>query len=212
MSLSRRNFSKLIGSAVLADIFFTALPAVGKALAGANDAGSPLTAKSLSEVSAMIHSGTVTSKQLVQALLDRIALYNPKINCYVTVTAKEAFAAAEQMDAEAAAGKFRGPLHGIPISLKDNIDTAGIRTTAASPMFKDRIPDEDAEVVRRLKEAGAVIIGKLNLHEFALGCTGDVSYFGPTRNPWNLAHVTGGSSAGSGAAPAAEMAFGALGT
>jgi len=213
MSLSRRNFSKIIGSAALAEVFFTALPAVGKALASVGDASaSPLTAKTLSEVSAMIHSGTVTSKQLVQALLDRIALYNPKINCYVTITAKEALATAEQMDAEAAAGKFRGLLHGIPIALKDNIDTAGIRTTAASPMFKDRVPDEDAEVVRRLKAAGAVIIGKLNLHEFALGCTGDVSYFGPTRNPWNLAHVTGGSSAGSGAAPAADMAFGTLGT
>jgi aspartyl-tRNA(Asn)/glutamyl-tRNA(Gln) amidotransferase subunit A len=145
-------------------------------------------------------------------LLDRIAVYNPKVNCYITVMAKEALAQAEQLDAEAAAGKFRGPLHGIPIALKDNIDTAGVRTTAASPMFKDRVPDEDADVVSKLKAAGAVIIGKLNLHEFALGCTGDISYFGPTRNPWDLAHVTGGSSAGSGAATAADLAFGTLGT
>ena len=126
--------------------------------------------------------------------------------------AKEALAQAAVLDAEAKAGKFRGPLHGIPIGLKDNIDTAGTRTTAASPMFKDRVPTVDADIVRRLKGNGAVILGKLNLHEFALGCTGDISYFGPSRNPWDLAYVTGGSSAGSGAALAANLAFGALGT
>jgi aspartyl-tRNA(Asn)/glutamyl-tRNA(Gln) amidotransferase subunit A len=125
---------------------------------------------------------------------------------------KQALEQAAILDAEAKAGKFRGPLHGIPIGLKDNIDTAGTRTTAASPMFKDRVPTEDADIVRRLKAAGAVIIGKLNLHEFALGCTGDISYFGPSRNPWSLGHVTGGSSAGSGAALASDMVFGALGT
>jgi aspartyl-tRNA(Asn)/glutamyl-tRNA(Gln) amidotransferase subunit A len=213
MSLTRRNFGKIVGSAVLADMLFGSWPSYGKSLAGASDASAnPLTAKTLTEISAMIHAKSVTSKQLVQVLLDRIAVYNPKVNCYITVMAKEALAQAEQLDAEAAAGKFRGPLHGIPIALKDNIDTAGVRTTAASPMFKDRVPDEDADVVRRLKAAGAVIIGKLNLHEFALGCTGDISYFGPTRNPWDLAHVTGGSSAGSGAAAAADLAFGTLGT
>jgi len=213
MSVTRRHFGKLVGSAVLADMLLGNWSSYGKSLAAVTDASSnPLTGKSLTEVSAMIHDKSVTSKQLVQALLDRIAVYNPKVNCYITLMAKEALAQAEQLDAEAAAGKFRGPLHGIPIALKDNIDTAGIRTTAASPMFKDRVPDEDADVVRRLKEAGAVIIGKLNLHEFALGCTGDISYFGPSRNPWDLAYVTGGSSAGSGAAAAADLAFGTLGT
>lgn len=171
-----------------------------------------LTTLSLTEVSAMIHSRTVTSTQLVKALLDRIGVYNPKVNCYITVMGKDALAQAAQLDAEQKAGKFRGPLHGIPIGLKDNIDTAGTRTTAASPMFKDRVPTEDADIVRRLKDAGAVIIGKLNLHEFALGCTGDVSYFGPTRNPWSLGNVTGGSSAGSAAALSANLTFGALGT
>ena len=213
MTLTRRNFGKLAGSAVLADMLFGSWPSYGKSMAGASDASAnPLASKSLTEISGMIHDKSVTSKQLVQVLLDRIGVYNPKVNCYITVMAKEALAQAEQLDAEAAAGKFRGPLHGIPIALKDNIDTAGIRTTAASPMFKDRVPDEDADVVRRLKAAGAVIIGKLNLHEFALGCTGSVSYFGPTRNPWDLANVTGGSSAGSGAAAAADLAFGTLGT
>ena len=206
MNLTRRNFGKLAGGAVLAEMF------LGGWSSAFGASGGPLAGKTLTEVSAMIHDKSVTSKQLVQALLERIAVFNPKVNCYITVMAKEALAQAEQLDAEAAAGKFRGPLHGIPIALKDNIDTAGTRTTAASPMFKDRVPDEDAEVVRKLKAAGAVIIGKLNLHEFALGCTGDISYFGPTRNPWDLAHVTGGSSAGSGAATSADLAFGALGT
>lgn len=166
----------------------------------------------LTEASALIRSRSVSSTDLVKALLDRINLLNPKVNCYITVMGAEALAQAAALDAEQKAGRLRSPLHGIPIGLKDNIDTAGTRTTAASPMFKDRVPSEDADIVRRLKAAGAVMIGKLNLHEFAFGCTGDVSYFGPTRNPWSLAHVTGGSSAGSGAAVAARMAYGALGT
>ncbi len=206
MNLSRRIFCQLAGGAVVAETLFkvsqvNAQPAIGD-----------LTSKSLTEVSAMIQSRAVTSRQLVTALLDRISTYNPKVNCFITVMGKEALAQADELDAEAKAGKFRGPLHGIPVGLKDNIDTAGTRTTAASPMFKDRVPTEDATIVAQLKARGAVIIGKLNLHEFALGCTGDVSYFGPSRNPWNLAYVTGGSSAGSGAALASDLVFGALGT
>jgi aspartyl-tRNA(Asn)/glutamyl-tRNA(Gln) amidotransferase subunit A len=206
MSLSRRMFCQLAGGAVAAETLFKAWQASGQSATG------DLTFRSLTEVSDMIHSGTTTSRQLVSALLDRISVYNPKVNCFITVMGKDALAQADQLDMEAKAGKFRGPLHGIPIGLKDNIDTAGIRTTAASPMFKDRVPTEDATIVTRLKAAGAVIIGKLNLHEFALGCTGDVSYFGPSRNPWNLAYVTGGSSAGSAAALASDLVFGALGT
>lgn len=210
--LTRRRFAMLGGGALVAQTILDRWPV---AFAGGMDGtaeDAKLTAMSLTEVSAMIHNHSVTSTQLVKALLERIDVYNPKVNCYITVMAKEALAQAAQLDAEQKAGKFRGPLHGIPIGLKDNIDTAGTRTTAASPMFKDRVPTEDADIVRRLKEAGAVIIGKLNLHEFALGCTGDVSYFGPTRNPWSLANVTGGSSAGSAAALSASLAFGALGT
>ena len=166
----------------------------------------------LAEASASIQKGAATSTDLVKALLGRIGALNPLVNCYITVMASEALAQAAVLDAELKAGRSRGPLHGVPIALKDNIDTAGVRTTAASPMFKDRVPAEDAEIVRRLKQAGAVIIGKLNLHEFAIGCTGDVSYFGPARNPWALDHVTGGSSSGSGASVAARMVYGALGT
>lgn len=116
------------------------------------------------------------------------------------------------MEAEQRRGKWRGPLHGIPIALKDNIDTAGIRTTAASELFKDRVPSEDAEVVRRLKKAGAILLGKTNLHEFAYGGTSSVSYFGAVHNPWALDRIPGGSSGGSAAATAAGLCFGSLGT
>ncbi|WP_446742710.1 amidase [Silvibacterium acidisoli] len=209
MKMTRRDFGLLAGTTLLAE----ALRGKTYAFAQPPDVDpASLPFLSLTEASEKIHSKSVTSTQLVKATLDRINELNPKVNCYVTVMAKQALAQAEQLDAEQKAGKFRGPLHGIPIALKDNIDTAGVRTTAASPMFKDRIPTEDADIVRRLKESGAIIIGKLNLHEFALGCTGDISYFGPTRNPWNLAYVTGGSSAGSGASMASSMGYGALGT
>jgi aspartyl-tRNA(Asn)/glutamyl-tRNA(Gln) amidotransferase subunit A len=206
MKLTRRGFTKLCGSAVLAEGLMHGWPLV------ADVPGDTLTSKSLTEVSEMVHAKTVTPTQLVQALLDRIEAINPKVNAYITVMGKQALAQAKVLDAEQKAGKFRGPLHGIPISLKDNIDTAGTRTTAASPMFKDRIPTEDADIVVRLKKAGAIILGKLNLHEFAIGCTGDVSYFGPARNPWSIDRITGGSSSGSGAAVRADLCFGALGT
>ncbi|HXC97378.1 MAG TPA: amidase [Edaphobacter sp.] len=209
--LTRRGFNGLIGTALLAETFTAAWPALAKAI-GKAPADEDLTALSLTEASERIHGRSVTSTQLVKALLDRINIYNPKVNCYITVMGKEALAQAATLDEEQKAGKFRGPLHGIPIGLKDNIDTAGTRTTAASPMFKDRVPTEDADIVVRLKKNGAIILGKMNLHEFALGCTGDISYFGPARNPWALDHVTGGSSSGSASALSADLVFGALGT
>jgi aspartyl-tRNA(Asn)/glutamyl-tRNA(Gln) amidotransferase subunit A len=128
------------------------------------------------------------------------------------VMSKRALAQAALLDAEAQQGKFRGPLHGVPIAVKDTIDTAGVRTTAASAIFDDRVPNEDAEVVRLLKLAGAVIIGKTNMHEFAADDTSASTYFGPVRNPWALDHNPGGSSGGSGAAVCAGLCFGALGT
>ena len=207
-TFSRRDFHKLFGSAFLASGALATWPALAKA------AGDPaeLTTLTLTEASARIHNHTVTSTELTKAFLDRIQVYNPKVNCYITVMGTDAMAQAAILDGEAKAGKFRGPLHGIPIALKDNIDTLGVRTTAASGLDQARMPAEDADIVRRLKASGAIILGKLNLHEFALGCTGDTSYFGPTRNPWNLAHVTGGSSSGSGAAVVADLCYGALGT
>ena len=211
MKVSRRECA-LLGGRLMASAGLLGCWPGAVAGAAAGTADDELTKLTLVEASARIHAGTVTSVQLTQALLARIKVVDPKVNAYITVTSDEALREAAQMDAEAKAGKFRGPLHGIPLALKDNIDTAGTRTTAASPMFRNRVPTQDAEVVTKLKSAGAVVLGKLNLHEFALGCSGDVSYFGPARNPWDLALVTGGSSSGSGAAVAADLCFGALGT
>jgi aspartyl-tRNA(Asn)/glutamyl-tRNA(Gln) amidotransferase subunit A len=171
-----------------------------------------LAALSLAEAAARIRSRAVTSTQLTEACLARIETYNPKLNCFITVMRAQALAQARELDAEQRTGKLRGPLHGIPIALKDNIDTAGVRTTAASAVFDERVPDTDAEVTRRLKTAGAVLIGKTNLHEFAMGGTSATSYYGPVRNPWALDRNPGGSSGGSAAAVSADLCYGALGT
>jgi aspartyl-tRNA(Asn)/glutamyl-tRNA(Gln) amidotransferase subunit A len=171
-----------------------------------------LAALALKRASELLRSKAVSPVELTQACLQRIERYNSALNAFITVTGDEALKTARKMEAEQRQGKWRGPLHGIPIALKDNIDTAGIRTTAASELFKDRVPTEDAEVVRRLKNAGAVILGKSNLHEFAYGGSSSISYFGPVHNPWALERVSGGSSGGSAAATAAGLCFGALGT
>jgi aspartyl-tRNA(Asn)/glutamyl-tRNA(Gln) amidotransferase subunit A len=171
-----------------------------------------LAALSLAEASARIRTGAATATRLTEACLARIATYNPKLNAFITVMRELALAQARELDAEQRAGRLRGPLHGIPVALKDNIDTAGVRTTAASAVFDDRVPDTDAEVARRLKAAGAVIVGKTNLHEFAMGATSATSYFGPVRNPWALDRNPGGSSGGSAAAVAADTCYCALGT
>ena len=182
------------------------------AAALAEDSSDDLCGMTLAEASRRIHANAVSSTELTRACLERINTYNPKINAYITVIHQEALARAAQLDLEARAGKFRSPLHGIPIAMKDNIDTAGVRTTAASAVFDDRVPTENAEVVRRLTEAGVVVIGKHNLGEFALTASPAATYFGPVRNPWALDHVPGGSSAGSAAAISAGLCFGALGT
>jgi len=171
-----------------------------------------LTALTLKKASEVLRTKGASPVELTQACLGRIEKYNPSVNAFITVTAESALATARAMEAEAQRGKWRGPLHGIPIALKDNIDTAGIRTTAASELFKDRIPAEDAEVVRRLKNAGAIILGKLNMHEFAYGPSSAVSYFGAVHNPWALDRISGGSSVGSAAGIASGLCFGTLGT
>ncbi|HZS05414.1 MAG TPA: amidase [Blastocatellia bacterium] len=175
-------------------------------------ADSNLTSLTLRQAANLLRKKEVSSVDLTQACLARIAQYQPTINAFITVTAEKALAQAREMDAEARGGKWRGPLHGVPIAIKDNVDTAGIRTSAASALFADRVPTEDAEVVRRLKAAGAVILGKLNMDEFAAGGTSTSTYFGPVHNPWAPDRIVGGSSGGSGAAVTAELCFGALGT
>jgi aspartyl-tRNA(Asn)/glutamyl-tRNA(Gln) amidotransferase subunit A len=167
---------------------------------------------SIAQAYRLIRSRSLSPLDLVDAYFERIRRLDGRLNSFVTLTEESAVARARVLEAELADGKWRGPLHGIPIALKDNIDTAGVLTTAASAVFAERIPDEDAEVVTRLKDAGAIILGKLNMHEFAYGGTSAVSYFGPVRNPWDLTRIPGGSSGGSGAAVAARLCAGALGT
>jgi len=164
------------------------------------------------ETSDLIRGRTLSPVQLTERCLARIEQLNPQLNAFITVTADTALAEARRAEKEIESGHWRGPLHGIPIALKDIIDTAGVRTTAASVLFKDRVPNEDAEVVRRLKEAGVIFLGKQNLHEFAYGGSSVISYFGEVRNPWNPACITGGSSGGSAAAVASEMCYAAVGT
>jgi len=167
---------------------------------------------SLAEASRRIRAGTVTPTQLTEACLERIRTYNAKTNAWITVMRDQALAQAKVLGEEQRSGRSRGPLHGIPIGVKDNIDMAGVRTTAASAVFEDRVPADDSEVVRRLKAAGAVLIGKCNLHEFAQGGTSAISFFGPVRNPWKLERNAGGSSGGSAAAVSTACCYGALGT
>jgi aspartyl-tRNA(Asn)/glutamyl-tRNA(Gln) amidotransferase subunit A len=188
------------------------MAAAGVALKPAFGESQDLAFLTLKQASELLRRKTASPVDLTQACLRRIETHNPALNAFITVIKDKAMETARAMEMEQRHGKWRGPLHGIPIALKDNIDTEGIRTTAASELFKDRVPSADAEVVRRLKEAGAIVIGKTNLHEFAYGGTSSVSYFGPVHNPWVLDRIPGGSSGGSAAAAAAGLCFGSLGT
>ena len=163
-------------------------------------------------LSQQIRARAVSPVELTRDCLQRIEHLNPKLNAFITVLAESALAEASRAEEEIHSGHYRGPLHGIPIGLKDIVDTAGVRTTAASALFKDRIPTEDAAVVRRLRDAGAIILGKQNLHEFAYGGSCMISFFGEVHNPWDTARITGGSSGGSAASVAAGMGIAAIGT
>ena len=168
--------------------------------------------QSIREASVLLRSGKVSPVELTRECLTRIEKLNPVLNAFITITADSAMAEARRAETEITRGEWRGPLHGIPLALKDLIDTASIRTTAASAVFKDRVPTEDAEVAHRLKQAGAILLGKQNLHEFAYGGSSLVSYFGDVHNAWNPEHIAGGSSGGSATAVAAGMCYGAIGT
>jgi aspartyl-tRNA(Asn)/glutamyl-tRNA(Gln) amidotransferase subunit A len=167
---------------------------------------------SIREAGDLVRKKKVSPVELTTACLARINRFNPTLNAFITITAESALEQARAAESEVTKSKWRGPLHGVPIALKDLFDTAGVKTTAASGVFKDRIPTEDAEVVRRLKAAGAVILGKTNMQEFAFGGTSIVSYFGAVHNPWEPNHIAGGSSGGSAAALASELCYGALGS
>jgi aspartyl-tRNA(Asn)/glutamyl-tRNA(Gln) amidotransferase subunit A len=172
----------------------------------------PLTSLSLAEASALVRGGKLSPTELTRACLARIEALDSKLNAFITVTADLALTAARQAEAEIRRGEWRGPLHGIPIALKDLVDTEGVLTTAGSRVFAERVPGQDAEIVRRLKAAGAVLLGKLNMHEFAYGGSTVVSAFGAVHNPWALGRSAGGSSAGSAAAVAAGLCYGAIGS
>ena len=167
---------------------------------------------SIEEASTLIKSRRLSPVDLTQACLARIERLNPALNAFITVTATSALKDARLAEADIQKGRWRGPLHGIPVALKDLIDTAGVRTTAGSAVFKDRVPTEDATVVRKLKEAGAILLGKLNMHEFAYGSTSVTSFYGAVVNPWAPDRIAGGSSGGSAAAVAAGLCYAALGS
>ena len=173
---------------------------------------SELETLTIADLSPKIASRNISPVELTRLYLERIERLNPAINAYVTVTAEDALGQAQRVEREIFNGHHRGPLHGIPFSIKDNIATRGVRTTAGSKVLGNWIPDYDATVVARLKDAGAIILGKTNLHEWALGGTTINPFYGTTRNPWDLNRIAGGSSGGSGAAVAASLCSASIGT
>src|SRR5579864_3883141 len=199
--LTRRTW--LASATALAAEMATASPA---------EAGSDPLAWTLTEAAAALAKRTVSSEELTKLCLARIAKLDRRLNAFITLEEDSALAQARECDRQLKAGGVPSRLHGVPIALKDNIDTAGVRTTAAAGVFKDRVPAEDAEVTRRLKAAGVVFLGKLNLDEMAFEGTGTTGCFGPAHNPWNLDRITGGSSAGSAAAVSAGLCFGSVGS
>jgi aspartyl-tRNA(Asn)/glutamyl-tRNA(Gln) amidotransferase subunit A len=173
---------------------------------------------SIEQIGKLFRKRKLSPVELTKLMLTRIEQLHPKLNAYITVTAELALAQAKKAEADLfgprghKGRRDRGPLHGIPISLKDNINTACIRTTAGSKILREFIPKEDAVVVAQLKDAGAVLLGKTNMHEFAYGVTSNNPHFGAVRNPWDLTRVPGGSSGGSAAAVAAGLCYGSIGT
>lgn len=170
------------------------------------------TFETISQLAPRLRTREVSPVEITHQCLSRIEKLNPTLNAFITVLADSATGQARQAEAEIANGHWRGPLHGVPVAVKDLIDVSGVRTTAGSAMLADHIATEDAEVVRRLRQAGAIVVGKNNLHEFAYGGSSLVSHFGDMHNPWNVGQIAGGSSGGSAAAVAAGLCYAAIGT
>jgi aspartyl-tRNA(Asn)/glutamyl-tRNA(Gln) amidotransferase subunit A len=165
---------------------------------------------SLAQLAEQVKKRAISPVEVTQAYLERIEAIDPKLNSYITVTAEQALQEAKVAEAQIRGNTYLGPLHGIPLAHKDIIATKGIKTTCASKVLKDNVPDVDATVIERLRAAGSVLLGKLNMNEFATITPSP--YFGRVNNPWNLDHTPGGSSSGSGAAVAAGLCAGSLGT
>lgn len=170
-----------------------------------------ITRMAIEQLAPLLQQRKLSPVELTEAFLAHIAQLNPKLNAYITVTAELARAQARAAEAEIRK-RYRGPLHGIPIALKDNIYTKGIRTTAGSKVLADFVPEEDATVFARLRAAGAILLGKTNMHEFAYGVTTENPFYGAARNPWDTARIPGGSSGGSAAAIAAGMCCASIGS
>lgn len=167
---------------------------------------------SIAEIAPRLRGRELSPVELTQVCLDRIQELDSEIRAFITVLADSALAEARAAEAELQRGEYRGPLHGIPIAHKDLLHTRGVRTTAGSRVFANFVPEDDAPVVSKLREAGTILLGKLNLHEFAAGGTSENPHYGAVHNPWRLEHHPGGSSGGSGAALAAGMCLGATGS
>lgn len=166
----------------------------------------------IQEAAAAVRARKVSSAELTSAALERTARLDGKLKAFITVMEASARGRAQRADDELSRGIDRGPLHGIPVAVKDVFSTKGVRTTCGSKLFADHIPDHDAAVVERLESAGAVLIGKTNMHELAYGITSTNPHFGAVRNPWDLDRIPGGSSGGSGSAVAADLVFMAMGS
>jgi aspartyl-tRNA(Asn)/glutamyl-tRNA(Gln) amidotransferase subunit A len=188
-----------------------AVAAIGPVVFRAQAAPDPLD-WTLTEAAHALANGTVSSEELTSLCLARIHKLDPVLNAFITLDEQAALQQARECDRQRRTRRSLPPLYGIPIALKDNFDTANLKTTAAAQVFRDRIPTEDAEVTRRLKAAGIVLLGKLNLDEMAFEGTGTTGCFGPAHNPWNPDRITGGSSAGSAAAVSASLCFGSVGS
>lgn len=171
-----------------------------------------LLALDIDSLSRMIRAREISPVTVTEMVLRRISEVNPVLNAFICVTAESALEQARERESEVLKGEYRGPLHGIPVAIKDIFATKGQVTTAGSRILGDWIPDYDATVVTRLKESGAILIGKTNLHEFAMGATTENPHYGPCRNPWDPRRISGGSSGGSAVAVATGMAYAALGT
>ncbi len=171
-----------------------------------------MTLRTIAEASKLLRTAQVSPVDLLRECLEKIDALNSQLNAFVTVTVESAFGEAAQAESEIREGKWRGPLQGIPVGLKDLINTAGVRTGAASRVLENNLPSRDAALVAKLRQAGAILIGKQNLHEFAYGGSSVISCFGPVHNPVNPEYIAGGSSGGSAAAVASGMCFAAIGT
>src|SRR5918992_22921 len=166
----------------------------------------------IGEIAPLIRKKRISPLELTRRYLDRIKTLNPVLNAYLAIREEDSLAAAKRAEREISKGKYRGPLHGIAFSIKDNIAVKGVTTTAGSKILSDWVPDFDATVVERLKNAGAVILGKTNMHEWAKGSNSINPFYGTSRNPWDTTRIPGGSSGGSAVAVAAGLCLASLGT